>query len=255
MEGSVELAPYQVVSVGGLALALGPADEDWPPIDLPAPASLESGSAKDDAPAREGATGGLVEESQSTEEPPGADKEESGGASEKAERPSSRRVQVAGMVVVALLVVAAVVWSLAPKEVPTEREDPEEAARKIEEIASRYGAVVHIETGPGTDGSVTVTGNVDTSLNRLQLLDELKNANVHATVHIVSTEEIAHSVASILDRTLNADKRNLVAVRPAEHSPGELTVFRLRRARGKSLGSQVDHRTRRQGTPGPSLRG
>ena len=107
----------------------------------------------------------------------------------------------------------------------TEREDPGEAARKIEEIASRHGAVVHIEANTGADGSLTVTGNVDTSRNRLQLLDELKNANVHATVHIVSTDEIARSVAAILDRTLNADKRNLVSVRPAKHSPGELTVF------------------------------
>ena len=39
VEGSVELAPYQVVTVGGLALALGPADRAWPSIDLPAPPS------------------------------------------------------------------------------------------------------------------------------------------------------------------------------------------------------------------------
>ena len=225
VEGSVELAPYQVVAVGGLALAVGPSDEDWPPIDLPAVPGLESSSAPDDAPAREGATGGLVEESPATEEPPAAEKGESGGASEKAERPSSRHARMAGMAIVAVLVVAAVVWSLAPRQVQTQRQDPGEAARQIEEIASRYGAVVHIETDTDTDGSVTVTGNVDTSSNRLQLLDELKNANVHATVHIVSTDEIAASVTALLDRTLNADKRNLVAVRPVEHSPGELTVF------------------------------
>lgn len=44
-------------------------------------------------------------------------------------------------------------------------------------------------------------------------------------MHIVSTEEIAESVTTLLDRTLNADKRNLVAARPVEHSPGEITVF------------------------------
>ena len=129
------------------------------------------------------------------------------------------------MAVVAALAVAAAVWSLAPRPVQTERGDPEETARKIEEIASRYGAVVHMETDTGADGSITVTGNVDTSQNRLQLLDELAKANVRATVHIVSTEEIAESVAAILDRTLNADKRNLLAVRPVKNSPGELTVF------------------------------
>lgn len=225
VQGSIELEPYQVVTVGGLALALGPADEDWPPIDLPAPPGLENRSAQDDEATGEGANGGLLEESPATEEPPAADKGESGGASGKAERPSSRHARMAGTVIAAVLVVATVVWSLAPREMPTEREDPEKAARKIEEIASRYGAVVHIEADAGTDGSVTVAGNVDTSLNRLQLLDELKKANVHATVHIVSTEEIAESVTTLLDRTLNADKRNLVAARPVEHSPGEITVF------------------------------
>ena len=225
VQGTVELEPYQVVAVGGLALAVGPANEDWPPIDLPAPPGLESRSAQGDEAPGEGADGELLEESPTTEEPPAADEGESGGESEEAERSSSRRVRAAGAAVAAMLAVAAVVWSLAPRQVQTEREDPGKAARKIEEIASRYGAVVHIEADTGADGSITVTGNVDTSRNRLQLLDDLKKANVHATVHIVSTEEIAQSVATILDRTLNADKRNLVAVRPVEQSPGELTVF------------------------------
>ena len=225
VQGSVELEPYQVVTAGGLALALGPADEDWPHIDLPAPQSLDGRSAQEDIAAGGEPVEGPLEESPTTEEPTAADEGDSGGASREAERSSARRVRAVGAVAVALLVAAAVVWSLAPRQVQTEHEDPGEAARKIEEIASRYGAVVHIEPDTGADGSITVTGKVDTSRNRLKILDELKNANVHATVHIVSTEDIAHSVASILDRTLNADKRNLVAVRPVEHSPGELTVY------------------------------
>ena len=225
VQGSIELEPYQVVTVGGLALALGPTGEAWPPIDLPVSPGLESGSAQGDTAAREEAAGGLLDEPPATEEPPAADEGEGGGASKESERSSSRRVRAAGAAIVAALAVVAVVWSLAPRQVQTKREDPEETARKIEEIASRYGAVVHIEADPGTDGSITVTGNVDTSRNRLQLLDELDNANVHATVHIVATEEIAESVTTLLDRTLNADKRNLLAVRPVENSPGEFTVF------------------------------
>ena len=225
VEGSIELEPYQVVTVGGLALALGPADRPWPPIDLPAPPSPESRLAQEDVAASEEPAGGPIEESPATEGPPVTDTGESGGASEKAERSSSRHVRAAGMVAVALLAVAAVVWLLAPRQVQTEPGDPEETARKIEKIASRYSAVVQVEADAGTGGSITVTGNVDTSRNRLKLLDDLAKANVHATVHIVSTEEIAESVTTILDRTLNADKRNLVAVRPVENSPGELTVF------------------------------
>ena len=225
VEGSVELAPYQVVTVGGLALALGPADQAWPSIDLPASPSPESSSAQEEVAASEGLDEGGTEESPATEDPPATDTGESGGAPEEARRSTTRHARTAGMVVVALLAVAAAVWLLAPRQVQTEHGDPEETARKIEEIASRYGAVVHMESDTGTDGSITVTGNVDTSQNRLQLLDELAKANVHATVHIVSTDEIAEAVATILDRTLNADERNLVAVRPVENSPGELTVF------------------------------
>ena len=224
VEGSVELAPYQVVTVGGLALALGPADQAWPSIDLPAPPSPDSRSAQEDVAAREEPADGSIEESPATEGSPATDTGESVEAHEDARRSTSRHARTAGMVVVALLAVAAAVWLLAPRQVQTEHGDPEETARKIQEIASRYGAIVHMETDAGTDGSITVTGNVDTSQNRLQLLDELAKANVHATVHIVSTEEIAESVATILDRTLNADERNLVAVRPVENSPGELAI-------------------------------
>ena len=225
VEGSVELAPYQVVTVGGLALALGPADQAWPSIDLPASPSPESRSGHEDVAAREEPADGPIEESPATEDPPATDTGESVGAREEARRSTSRHVRTAGMVAVALLVIAAAVWLLAPRQVQTEHADPKETARKIEEIASRYGAVVQIEAETGTDGSIAVTGKVDTSRNRLKLLDDLAKANVHATVHIVSTEEIAESVTTILDRTLNADKRNLVAVRPVENSPGELTVF------------------------------
>ena len=227
VEGSIELEPYQVVTVGGLALALGPADRDWPSIDLPAPPSPESSPAREDAAAGEEPAEEPVEESPATEDPPATDTVESGRRREDAGRSSLRHVRTAGIVAVAvaLLAVAAATWLLAPRQVQPEHDDPKETARVIREIASRYGAVVRIETGTDSDGPITVTGNVDTSRNRLKLLDDLSKANVHATVHIMSTEETAESVMTLLDRTLNADKRNLVAVRPVEGSPGELTVF------------------------------
>ena len=226
VEDSVELEPFQVVTVGGLALAVGPADRDWPPIVLPAPPRPdgEGRSAPEDVAARAEPAEGPPESPPASDGPPAADTGESGEVPAQAGRSSSRHARAAGMVVVALLAVAAVVWLLAPRQVQTEHGDPGETARKIEEIASRYGAVVHVEADAVTDGSIKVTGNVDTSQNRLKLLDDLSKANVHATVHIVSTEEIAESVMTLLDRTLNADKRNLVAVRPVEDSPGELTV-------------------------------
>ena len=221
VEGSIELRPYQVVSVGGLALALGPADQAWPLIDLPASSSPESRSAQEDVAVCEEP----AEETGEAEDPPATDTGEPGGMPEEPRRSSSRRVKTAGMVVVVLLAAAAVVWLLAPRQVQTEHGDPKETVGVIEEITSRYGAVVQIESDTGTDGSITVTGYVDTTQKRLKLLDDLAKANINATVHITSTAEIAESIASILDHSLNADKRNAVAVRPVENSPGELTVF------------------------------
>ena len=128
------------------------------------------------------------------------------------------------MVVAALLAIAAVVWLLEPRHVQPDHGDPRETARRVEEIASRLGAIVRIETDTNTNGSINVTGNVDTPQKRMELLDELAKAKVHATVHITSSEEIAESITSVLDHSLNADKRNAVSVRPVESSPGELIV-------------------------------
>ena len=219
VEGTVALEPFQVVSVGGMCLALGPANQVWPRIDLPASPLPESGSARPETVATEG----IVATARTTEEPPVSEAGDSGTAPEGGKR-SSRYARAASLGVAGLLVIAAAVWLLEPREVQPEREDPKETFRKVEEIASRYGALVRIEAAPGADGSIMVTGNVDTTQNRLRLLDDLAEASIHATVHIASTEEIAESIASILDHSLNDDARNSVAVLPVEDSPGELTV-------------------------------
>ena len=224
VEGSIELDPYQIVTVGGLSLALGPADQAWPPIDLPASPTPESPVAPDEADTGEDPTGGPIEESPTTEDSSEADTGESGETSGEAGRSSSSRALVAGIVAAVLLAVAVAAWLLVPTQVRPEHEDPEEATREIRELASRYGAVVHIEADAGADGSLKVTGNIDTTQNLQHLLDELAKVHVHATVQIRSTEEFAASVTSILNQSLNIDKHNEVTVQPVENSPGELTL-------------------------------
>ena len=229
VEGSIELEPYQVVSAAGLSLAIGPADEDWPPFDLSRSPGPASGSAQDEAAVGGETAEGPIGVSPATEGPPSKDSAASDGASDGVDeargRSSSLPARVIGIVAAALVAIAAVVWLLEPKEVRPVHRDPEETARKIEEIASRYDAVIHVEPDPGTDGSVNVTGNIDTTQNRVRLLEDLASANVHARVHIAATDEIAESITSILDRELNADRRNAIAVRGVENSPGDLTVY------------------------------
>ena len=224
VEGSIELGPYQVVTAGGLSLALGPAGQAWPSIELPASPSSEGRSPDEASAADEELAEGPTDETPPTADVPATDTGESGGAPEETGRAPSRRALVAGMAVAALLAVAAVVWLLVPTQVRTEQDDPKETLREIEAIASRYGAVVRIADDAGTDGSIKVIGYVDTTHNRQRLLDELTKANVHARVHITSTEEIVETVTSVLNQSLNIDKRNAVTVNPVENAPGELTL-------------------------------
>ena len=225
VEGTIELGAYQVVSMGGLSLAVGPADQDWPPIDLPPPPGPEGRPLPDEASEHEGLSEDIVEKSPATDVPSAADSSDPVSVPEAGRRSSSVLARAAGIVVAALVAITAIVWVLEPRQVQPEHAGPEETAREIEEIASRFGAVIQVEVGNGTDGPITVTGNIDTTQNRSRLLAELTKAKVHATVHITSTEEIAESITSVLDHALNENSRNSVSVLPVEGSPGELTVF------------------------------
>ena len=224
VEGSIELEAYRVVSIGGLALAVGFAEEPWPKIELPA--LLKShGESEDGAAENGGASTGDVQLEGGRGHAETQDQGQDEAAQTAAGEPDRkrRRTQVWVMASVALVLVAGVVWLLTPKQVVRTQESAADAVRQINEIASRYGAVIDVRQNDGA-APIAVTGHTETEQNRLLLLDELARTSIRATVHIVSSEELVEFARAILDQSLNTDKRNEVDVEPVAQAPGELIV-------------------------------
>ena len=211
LEGTVELGAYQVVSVGGLSLAVGPADQPWPAIELP--------SSQAAAPPSEADESG-VDEATEAQAPAGTDAE----GSDETVRAPRRWALAAGVLVGVLIVAAGGGWLLTPREVASHRATAAETTRQIQEIASRHGAVIEIAAEARSDGLLRVTGVVATEAQRSELIEALSHAGVHAVVDIRSTEEIVESVTSILNQSLNLDANNAVQVVPVAGAPGKVRV-------------------------------
>ena len=214
--GSVGLEAYQVVSVGGLALAVGPAEAAWPKIEPPAARGAEE-YVREGAPAAADAS---IRDARAM----GADDSESEELlrerNEKRVRPG---VRASVIVPLAMVLVGGIAWLLTPKRIETKRQDTAEVVRQINAIASRYGAVIDVKVDDA-NATVRVTGNTDTEHDRLSLVDELAGTGVRATVHLDSSEQLAEFASAILDQSLNLDKRNRVSVSPVADAPGELLV-------------------------------
>ncbi len=212
--GSVALEPYQVVAVGGLALAVGPSDRPWPDIALPAAASPGADAEPDDETAPADTERGAADAEPTPDDPAPAEVAVAAGR-------RRRWAAWAGTAAAGLLVAGAVAWLLLPREVDRHHEDAADTTRTIRAIAAGHDAVIDVRTD---DGAVSVTGNVDTEEARSELLAELAGAGVRATVHITSTEQIAEFALAILDQSLNLDERNAVEVAPVSGSPGKLLI-------------------------------
>ena len=217
LDGSALLDPFQVVTIGGLSLALGPAGQPWPPIDLPSIQVGASHAPKPDAAAADADSPG--EEALERE----TTRAQEDGADEAAERPG-RRMPVAAAATAAVLAIAGAVWLLTPKQPERKHDDPAGAAWTIREIAARHGAVVQVNAGENPDAPVAVTGNIVTEKDLRGFLDELAGSGVRAAVHVVSTEQLIEYVNAILEQSLNRDGRNRVEARPIAHAPGELVI-------------------------------
>lgn len=212
VEGGLDLQPYQVVSCGGLALAVGPAGQSWPDIELPtAPSAVPEAEPL------------AVSDETQTEEPAADPAPAAPGSAAKAPVSRGRRPVLTTAAVAALLVVAAGAWLLVPREVESHQESRADTTAQIRAVASRHGALIDFQTDEG-NATLSVTGTVDTEETRARLLEDLANANVRATVHITSTEQIAEFAMSVLNQSLNLDDQNAVEVLPVAGSPGEVLV-------------------------------
>ena len=212
VEEGLDLQPYQVVSCGGLALAVGPAGQAWPDIELPA--------ARRTVPETE--PPGMPDEAAT--EQPATDGAPGTAPASASDVPVARRPALAAAAAVAaVLLASAGGWLLVPREVERHHESRTDTTAQIRAIAARHAALIDFGDDGG-DGALAVTGSVDTEETRTRLLEDLANANVRATVHITSTEQIAEFAMSVLNQSLNLDAQNAVEVLPVAGSPGEVLV-------------------------------
>ena len=218
IDGSALLEPFQVVSIGELAFAVGPADQPWPQIDLPPVQSDGSDAGESNASAAES---GPPDGEEAPDAGPGS--AQAGDADGAPERTPGRRfgLAIAGA---ALLVVAGAIWLLTPKPPERQHDDPAHAVREIKEIASRHGAVVQVSAGEGPGAPISVTGNISTEQDLRALLDEMAQFHVRAAVHLVSSEQLVEYVNAILEQSLNRNGRNKVEALPVAHEPGKLVI-------------------------------
>lgn len=211
---SVVVEFYQVVSLGRLAFALGPAQGAWPAIDVasspavvgvsPPADPAEDDAPSDDAPAPVAAACAAVS-------PPA--------------RRFRRMASFTALCLFVLVACGVAVSFLGSTSPSFDRPGPEAAARAIRSIAARHGAVVLVEPVPLPDGSLSVSGYVDTAQTLRRVLSELAQAMIHATVHLVVTDDLVEAVTSVVDESVNSDKRNALHVRAVEGSPGDVVLF------------------------------
>ena len=215
VEGEVGLEPYQVVSIGGVSLAVGPADEAWPAIELP---TGPTGAAPEHPePVAQG----------SDAEQPAADAPDQDPAVESSQLTRPRRrlpamLAALGAGVVAL--VAAVGWLLVPREVERVQADLEEVATRIHAVATRHHAVVEVHEDPNLPGTMRVSGFIETEAGQARMLADLAQAGVRATVHVVSTERLCDYVRSAVGQSVGLDARNDIRVEPVSGAPGKILV-------------------------------
>ena len=216
VQGEVGLEPYQVVSIGALSFAVGPADDAWPEIELPAPTQNDVAS---EHPETSGESApGQRPEADAGEQAPATD---SAGPAQP-RRGVPRALIGSGVGAVALVLAAG--WFLAPEEVEPVHEDLDDVATRIRAVAARHDALVDVGADPDTAGALRVTGFIDTEAGQARMLADLAQAGVRPTVHLVSTEKLADYAMSAINQTVGLNPRNDVRVGPVSGAPGDLVV-------------------------------
>ncbi|MCY3622460.1 MAG: type III secretion system inner membrane ring subunit SctD [Gammaproteobacteria bacterium] len=209
VEASMDVPPYQAVSCGSLALAFGVAGEPWPEVDLAAAAPAEAEPKAPEEPDQEEVP------TEASGAPPNEDT-----AAPAPQRRSRVVLAVAAPAAVALIAAAA--WLLIPRQVERHHDSAADAARAINEVATRHGAAVTVDTAD--DGTITVSGHAPNDRARAGLLRDLADAGHPAVVRILSTEQLAAYARSVLEAVLDPDAHDAVEVSPIEGAPGKLKV-------------------------------
>ena len=218
------LEPLHVRSFGTTALAVGPADAPWGPLDWAAP-DVPSGGSGDDPPRSLSAPAtpenadpvGADLRTDRSSTTPAVPSATSGDSRDEAPRSSFRRI---GCLVLLLLLLLLAAWFLSrrrahPDITPLQSETapvPEAPDSSLVPILSHYG-LVSVET----NGTTIVRGDFATRTERLQATAALYEASPGIKLDIADTETLLSSTSDLLAAATEgaitvADITNRVAV-------------------------------------------
>ncbi len=217
--GEVDLAPMQVITVGTVHIAVGPAGEAWPKIEIP---TLPTHSAEEVAePGVEESGDGPTDE----EQPP-----EQLAAPNRAPAPSQRKPQqllgrlAAAAVGAAALTVAALIWLGGPTEVERSAPEAEEVLLVVQEIASQLDAQVRTELPQSPTGWPTVIGFTRHEQDRLHFEKGLREAGIRANVRLTSNGDILRSVRALISEITAPGSDTHLQAAASPDTPGHIIV-------------------------------
>ena len=226
-EKTIRLTPFQVIRIGTLLLAVGPADAEWPPID-----TLSGGEKKqteDNNVAEKGADGEAANRDNGD-----GDDSANGDARQTTEKKSGdllaklfpqRYLPVIGAVLgsVAFVVLIYLLMRVTPHTEPPLTLQPEKIDQ-VMQIANQYGAQIHIKEPVTHEGIARITGYINTELDRRNFISRLKEIHIHVEVKIISSEEIMHTIDAVIDQFRRHNKHSHVEVVAVANSPGDFVL-------------------------------
>ncbi len=214
------LEPLRVRSFGSTALAVGPADSPWGPLNWEAPAAAgpPAGAGEEaqpeSAPPKE-------EDSAAPDSAKGAETEKSGASPSEPAAPSRKRGRFLGCLVALvalLLLLAAAIRFLLPLARPADAPPdepgsvPEDSSPGLADLAARYGLAL-VET----NGTTFARGDFPSRAERVKATAELYEAQPDIALDLADIETLRNSTADLLAAATDgaikvADVTNRVAV-------------------------------------------
>ena len=189
----VALAPFQPFTLGTTHLAIGPADQQWPTIELPHLANPRA-----NVPEPEESAGALDQQTAVTTDADVADADETDDdeAASKTGPSMGSAVWMAALglaaLLVPLLIFVASLW-MRPAYIEQEVSDRERVERILQEFAE--GEALEISE---QEGALFVSGFLDTKQQRRELLTTLYEQVPGLSARIVDTESLVDSVKEVI---------------------------------------------------------
>ena len=214
------LEPLRVRSFGTTALAVGPADAPWGPLNWEAPAAKEPPAEASEA--RPESEPPKEAESAAPEDTKSAEPEKAGaGSADSDAKPRSRgrRARRLGCLILLLLLLLLAGWILtrrwAAPATPPEGEagpEPEPSAPGLADVAARYNLSIF-----ETNGTTVVRGDFAARADRLKATAELYEAQPGLALDLADRETLLASASDLLQAATEgaitiSDITNRVAV-------------------------------------------